>query len=88
MFGSKFSEKQIEIITSSPSNLLLLEDYNAIIRLRKLVGPSNISLAKEIAPHSLNAIVGTDENIFYFSENEEDASKQVNFFYQVGEPNK
>lgn len=68
---------------------LVLERENAINEWRKLIGPTNVQVAKRDFPQSLRALYGdehnTAKNAFHGSDSETSAKREIAFFVRGSE---
>ncbi|CAH8663947.1 unnamed protein product [Heterobilharzia americana] len=60
-YGKIFFPTLVAYISSGPIEVLVIAKENAISIWRELIGPQNALKAKAIAPESLRAIYGTDD---------------------------
>lgn len=78
-----FFLKLIEAVTKSSVIVYCLGRENAVDRLKQLVGPADIQIAKRTNPNCLRAIYGFDRlrNGLHASINQESADKELRFFF-------
>lgn len=87
--GKSFYPKLKEFMMSGQSCLLILENDDAVRSWRKLIGPTYVSNAKNIAPYTLRAIYGDNnddsKNACHGSDSIESAKREINFFNKIKE---
>eukprot|EP00118_Oscarella_pearsei_P005667 m.26070 g.26070 ORF g.26070 m.26070 type:complete len:209 (+) comp29106_c1_seq4:37-663(+) len=82
-FGKMFFPSLINYICSGPVMALVLAKDSAILQWRALLGPTNTYKAKEIAPNSLRARFGTNDqcNALHGSDSTGSAEREIHFFF-------
>lgn len=89
-FGKAFFHDLITYMTSGPIMVYSLARDDAIAQWRKLIGPTNTSVAQEEAPESLRAKYGTDDgkNGFHGSDSPTSADRELKYFFPgtINEP--
>ncbi|CAH8570890.1 unnamed protein product [Schistosoma turkestanicum] len=82
-YGKIFYATLISYISSGPIEVLVIARENAISACRELIGPQNAFKAKAIAPESLRAIYGTDDqqNGIHGSDSFTSAEREIRFFF-------
>ncbi|KAH8865482.1 Nucleoside diphosphate kinase like [Schistosoma japonicum] len=75
--------RAISYISSGPIEVLIIARENAISIWRELLGPQNVLKAKVIAPESLRAVYGTDDqqNGLHGSDSFTSAEREIRFFF-------
>ncbi|KAH8865480.1 Nucleoside diphosphate kinase like [Schistosoma japonicum] len=73
----------VSYISSGPIEVLIIARENAISIWRELLGPQNVLKAKVIAPESLRAVYGTDDqqNGLHGSDSFTSAEREIRFFF-------
>lgn len=79
-----YSDMVSELASGLLIALELVKD-NAVSEFRKLCGPRDVSVAKQIRPQSLRALFGTDlvHNAVHCTDLEEDAPLEVEYFFVI-----
>ncbi|CAH8494329.1 unnamed protein product [Dicrocoelium dendriticum] len=82
-YGKMFFSSLVSYISSGPIVVLVLAKENAITAWRDLMGPANSTKAKSLAPLSLRAVYGTDDqqNAVHGSVSSTTAEKEIRFFF-------
>ncbi|CAH8643931.1 unnamed protein product [Heterobilharzia americana] len=82
-YGKIFFPTLVAYISSGPIEVLVIAKENAISIWRELIGPQNALKAKAIAPESLRAIYGTDDqqNGIHGSDSFTSAEREIRFFF-------
>jgi nucleoside diphosphate kinase len=82
-FGKMFFQSLVTYVSSGPVVALVLAGENAISHWRDLIGPTNALKAKQVAPTSLRAIYGTDDqrNALHGSDGLVSAEREIRFFF-------
>jgi len=82
--GEHYFESLINNMTSGPSLALCLARDDAVAQWRDLIGPKDVSLAKEEAPESLRAVFADDNeeiNPIHGADSIEAAEKELRTFF-------
>ncbi|KAI9102594.1 nucleoside diphosphate kinase [Phlyctochytrium arcticum] len=81
--GKPFFDELVSWMTSGPVYALCLERDTAITAWRQLAGPTHSVKAKEIAPHSIRALYGTDgsQNAVHGSDSPEAAERELRILF-------
>ena len=79
-----FFKDLIEYMTSEPVIVQVIEGENAIVRYRDVMGATNPDNAKEGTIRNLHAL-NVQENSVHGSDSEENALKEINFFFDLKE---
>lgn len=86
-----FFPKLKEFMMSGPVLLLVLQAEDGIRQWRKLIGPTNVTKAKLVAPHTLRAIYGdetdTSKNACHGSDSQDSARREIEFFNNISNKN-
>ncbi|KAF6769163.1 hypothetical protein AHF37_12565 [Paragonimus kellicotti] len=82
-YGKMFFPSLVSYMSSGPIVVLVLAKENAIATWRELIGPTNSIKAKSIAPLSIRALYGTDDqqNAVHGSDSFTSAEKEIRFFF-------
>ncbi|KAF5396128.1 Nucleoside-diphosphate kinase [Paragonimus heterotremus] len=82
-YGKMFFPSLVSYMSSGPVVALVLAKENAIAAWRELIGPTNSIKAKSIAPLSIRALYGTDDqqNAVHGSDSFTSAEKEIRFFF-------
>ncbi|XP_065828966.1 nucleoside diphosphate kinase homolog 5-like [Oscarella lobularis] len=82
-FGKMFFPSLINYICSGSVLALVLAREDAILQWRALLGPTNTYKAKEVAPNSLRARFGTNDqcNALHGSDSTGSAEREIHFFF-------
>eukprot|EP00730_Choanoeca_flexa_P018067 TRINITY_DN8766_c0_g1_i2.p1 TRINITY_DN8766_c0_g1~~TRINITY_DN8766_c0_g1_i2.p1 ORF type:complete len:199 (+),score=13.36 TRINITY_DN8766_c0_g1_i2:50-646(+) len=82
-YGKDFFPSLISFMSSGPVTALILAGEDGIAAWRELIGPTNAKKAKEIAPTSLRARFGTDNqrNALHGSDSTISANREIKFFF-------
>ncbi|KAA3670475.1 nucleoside diphosphate kinase 5 [Paragonimus westermani] len=82
-YGKMFFPSLVSYMSSGPIVALVLAKENAIAAWRELIGPTNSIKAKSIAPMSIRALYGTDDqqNAVHGSDSFTSAEKEIRFFF-------
>lgn len=75
-----FFTSQIEIMTSAPVLVEVLEAEDAVARFRKVMGATNPAVAEEGTIRKTFAL-SIDKNTVHGSDSVEDAKKEIGFFF-------
>lgn len=78
-----FFPSLVAFMSSGPVVVMELAKDNAIQSWRELIGPTNSRKAREIAPDTIRAKYGTDEqcNAVHGSDSEASAERELRFFF-------
>ena len=79
--GKVFFESLINFITRGPLCALILEGTNAIEKIRKINGSTNLEIAEEGTIRKLYASNNT-ENCVHASDSLENAKKEINLWFK------
>ena len=79
-----FFKDLIEYMTSEPVIVQVLEGENAIIKYRDVMGATNPDNAKEGTIRKIHAL-NVQENSVHGSDSEENAIKEIDFFFNLEE---
>ena len=79
-----FFKDLIEYMTSEPVIVQVLEGENAIIKYRDVMGATNPDNAKEGTIRKIHAL-NVQENSVHGSDSEENAIKEIDFFFDLKE---
>tara|TARA_Y100000768_G_C23442718_1_gene435680 strand:+ start:79 stop:495 length:417 start_codon:yes stop_codon:yes gene_type:complete len=79
-----FFKDLIEYMTSEPVIVQVIEGENAIVRYRDVMGATNPDNAKEGTIRKIHAL-NVQENSVHGSDSEENASKEIDFFFDLKE---
>ena len=79
-----FFKDLIEYMTSEPVIVQVLEGENAIIKYRDVMGATNPDNAKEGTIRKIHAL-NVQENSVHGSDSEENAIKEIDFFFDLEE---
>ncbi len=65
---------------------MILSREDAILRWRRLVGPTDVRLARDTAPYTLRARFGVDHqrNACHGSDSTESAEREIRYFFPHG----
>lgn len=79
--GRPFFGELVEYMTSGPSIALIMSGKDGVKRWRDLMGPTDPSTAKKIAPRSLRAVHGlsTTKNSCHGSDSWVSAAREISF---------
>lgn len=84
-YGKPFFERLTTFMSSGPVRVLILSRANAIKAWRQLMGPTNVTTAKQQAPTSLRALFGNESestnNAVHGSDSEASAQREIHFFF-------
>ena len=79
-----FFKDLIEYMTSEPVIVQVIEGENAIVRYRDVMGATNPDNAKEGTIRKIHAL-NVQENSVHGSDSEENAIKEIDFFFNLKE---
>jgi nucleoside-diphosphate kinase len=81
--GKPFYETLVEYITSGPIVAMELVGSRAISEWRRLIGPTNLDVAKRDAPNSLRALYArsTTENFAHGSDSPDSAAREIGIIF-------
>ena len=79
-----FFKDLIEYMTSEPVIVQVIEGENAIVRYRDVMGATNPDNAKEGTIRKIHAL-NVQENSVHGSDSEENAFKEIEFFFDLKE---
>ena len=79
-----FFNNLIEYMTSEPVIVQVLEGENAITKYRDVMGATNPENAKEGTIRKIHAL-NVQENSVHGSDSEENATKEIDFFFDLKE---
>jgi len=79
-----FFKDLIEYMTSEPVIVQVIEGENAIVRYRDVMGATNPDNAKEGTIRKIHAL-NVQENSVHGSDSEENALKEIDFFFDLKE---
>ncbi|XP_064399962.1 nucleoside diphosphate kinase homolog 7-like [Halichondria panicea] len=81
--GKSFYEKLVDFMASGPVVVFELTGDNAVTRWRELMGPTDSSVARQEAPHTIRAQFGTDvtRDAVHGSDSQEAAKREYDFFF-------
>ena len=79
-----FFKDLIEYMTSEPVIVQVIEGENAIVKYRDVMGATNPENAKEGTIRKIHAL-NVQENSVHGSDSEENASKEIDFFFDLKE---
>ena len=79
-----FFKDLIEYMTSEPVIVQVIEGENAIVRYRDVMGATNPDNAKEGTIRKIHAL-NVQENSVHGSDSEENAFKEIDFFFDLKE---
>ena len=81
--GKPFFERLVDFVASGPSVAFELTGDNAISRWRELMGPTDSSVARQEAPHTIRAQFGTDvtRDAVHGSDSQAAAKREADFFF-------
>ena len=79
-----FFNDLIQYMTSEPVILQVLESENAVNKYREIMGATNPKEAKEGTIRNLHAL-NVQENSVHGSDSEENAIKEIDFFFDLKE---
>ncbi|XP_072179883.1 nucleoside diphosphate kinase homolog 7-like [Diadema setosum] len=81
--GKPFYDNLVRFMSSGPCIGLELMADNGITAWRALLGPTDCSMARSDAPHSIRARFGTDgtKNACHGSDSVQSADRETNFFF-------
>lgn len=79
--GKPFFDELVGYMTSGPSIAVVMSGKNGVKRWRDLMGPTDPSMAKKVAPRSLRAVYGlsTTKNSCHGSDSWVSASREIAF---------
>ncbi|CAL8083792.1 unnamed protein product [Calicophoron daubneyi] len=82
-YGKMFFPSLVTYMSSGPIVVLVIARENAIAAWREVIGPTNSIKAKSLAPTSIRAIYGTDEqqNAVHGSDGFCSAEREIRFFF-------
>ncbi|TGZ68905.1 hypothetical protein CRM22_004016 [Opisthorchis felineus] len=83
-YGKMFFSSLVSYMSSGPISVLVLAKEDAVMSWQKLIGPANSVKARSLAPKSLRALYGTDDqqNALHGSDSIASAEKEIRFFFQ------
>ncbi|KAG5445754.1 NME NM23 member 5 [Clonorchis sinensis] len=83
-YGKMFFPTLVSYMSSGPISVLVLAKENAVMSWQKLIGPANSVKARSLAPTSLRALYGIDDqqNALHGSDSIASAEKEIRFFFQ------
>lgn len=78
-----FYMELVHYISSGPVFAMELIGNDAVAKWRKLIGPTNVEVARKEAPNSLRAKFGTDltKNSFHGADSAEAVAREMSFFF-------
>jgi len=79
-----FFKDLIEYMTSEPVIVQVIEGENAIVKYREVMGATNPENADEGTIRKIHAL-NVQENSVHGSDSEENAIKEINFFFDLEE---
>ena len=81
--GKPFFEKLVGFMTGGPIIAFEITGVNAIAKWREILGPTDSSEARKVAPGSIRAQFGTDatRNACHGSDSEQSARREADFFF-------
>lgn len=82
--GMPYFEIFREFIVSGPIIGMKLKRLDAINHFRSVIGPTNSEEAREVAPESIRAQLGTDNriNTIHGADSEASATREAQFFFK------
>ena len=82
--GKPFYEKLVRFMSSGPIVAFEITGVNAISKWREILGPTDSSDARKVAPGSIRAQYGTDatRNACHGSDSELSAKREADFFFR------
>ncbi len=81
--GTDYFDGFRDFMVSGPIIAMQLKRLDAIRHFRTLIGPTNSDEAREVAPESLRARLGTDNrrNIIHGADSEQSVVRETDFFF-------
>ncbi|CAL7933768.1 unnamed protein product [Xylocopa violacea] len=78
-----FYNRLLTFICSGPSDIHILADYDAIVKWRKLMGPTKVYQAQYIAPKTIRGMFGLSDtrNATHGSDSEKSAEREIKIFF-------
>ncbi|XP_053988236.1 nucleoside diphosphate kinase 6-like [Hylaeus anthracinus] len=79
-----FFNRLLTFMCSGPSDIHILADYDAIVKWRKLMGPTKVYQAQYIAPDTIRGMFGLSDtrNATHGSDSTESVEREVAIFFK------